>query len=203
MPTGYTAAIAEGITFKEYAMNCARAFGALIHMRDDPQDAPIPKTLPKDSYHQTALDNTIQELNDFKNLSKKNKRLMFFKHKRDTRAYAKETYLKKKKLHLQYRKMLVEVNRYVPPSPDHFNFKNFMKEQIIGSIDFDCKDYGKYYSNTLKKLKNLTQQEWELDTIKHIEWSIEYHKKELQEENERNNGRQEWIDQLRESLQEI
>ena len=36
MPTGYTDKIKDGITFKEYAMGCARAFGALITMRDNP-----------------------------------------------------------------------------------------------------------------------------------------------------------------------
>ena len=43
MPTGYTADIQDGkiTTLREYALSCARAFGALIMMRDDPHDAPI------------------------------------------------------------------------------------------------------------------------------------------------------------------
>src|SRR6185437_5714856 len=43
MPTGYTYPVTDGkITqFNDFAMSCARAFGALISMRDDPRDAPI------------------------------------------------------------------------------------------------------------------------------------------------------------------
>jgi hypothetical protein len=38
MPTGYTAGVADGtITeFREYALLCARAFGACIMLRDEP-----------------------------------------------------------------------------------------------------------------------------------------------------------------------
>lgn len=45
MPTGYTADVQSGkvTDFAEYAMNCARAFGALVLMRDDPSDADIPE----------------------------------------------------------------------------------------------------------------------------------------------------------------
>jgi len=37
MPTGYTADLNDGkqVTFQEFTMKCARAFGALIEMRDD------------------------------------------------------------------------------------------------------------------------------------------------------------------------
>lgn len=42
MPTGYTAAIKYGITFKEFALDCARNFGACISMRDEPRETPIP-----------------------------------------------------------------------------------------------------------------------------------------------------------------
>ena len=34
MPTGYTADIKDGIDFKTYAMNCARAFGARVMLRE-------------------------------------------------------------------------------------------------------------------------------------------------------------------------
>jgi hypothetical protein len=36
MPTGYTAAIGEGIEFDKFVMQCARAMGACVMMRDEP-----------------------------------------------------------------------------------------------------------------------------------------------------------------------
>lgn len=50
MPTAYTANISKGITFKEYALLCARNFGATITMRDEPLDAEIPEFQPSDYY---------------------------------------------------------------------------------------------------------------------------------------------------------
>jgi hypothetical protein len=49
MPTGYTAPIADGMTFEQFALGCARAFGALVTMRDEPSDAPIPERLEPDT----------------------------------------------------------------------------------------------------------------------------------------------------------
>ena len=34
--TGYTSKIAQDITFKDFVMSCARAFGALVTLRDKP-----------------------------------------------------------------------------------------------------------------------------------------------------------------------
>ena len=44
MPTGYTYDLYDGkdIEFPDFVMKCARAFGALIEIRDDPMDAAIP-----------------------------------------------------------------------------------------------------------------------------------------------------------------
>ena len=43
MPTGYTAYVQDGVIteFADFAMKCARAFGALIDMRDESLDAEI------------------------------------------------------------------------------------------------------------------------------------------------------------------
>jgi hypothetical protein len=51
MTTGYTAAIANDITFNDFAMRCARAMGALVMMRDEPFDAPIPERFEPSDYH--------------------------------------------------------------------------------------------------------------------------------------------------------
>jgi hypothetical protein len=36
MPTGYTAAIKDGISFEKFVWDCARGMGALVMMRDEP-----------------------------------------------------------------------------------------------------------------------------------------------------------------------
>src|SRR5687768_6886698 len=58
MPTGYTHPVVDGkITeFNDFALSCARAFGALITMRDDAMDAPIPEEFkPETNYHDDRI----------------------------------------------------------------------------------------------------------------------------------------------------
>jgi hypothetical protein len=52
MPTGYTNKIYNGdkVTFPEYALTCARAFDALVMMRDDDNDAEIPNEFKPSLY---------------------------------------------------------------------------------------------------------------------------------------------------------
>ena len=52
MPTGYTAGIIDGeiTTFEQFAIQCTRAFGATIHMRDNPLDSPYEPRTPSDHY---------------------------------------------------------------------------------------------------------------------------------------------------------
>jgi hypothetical protein len=61
MPTGYTAAIKDGISFQQFAMACARAFGALVMMRDEPSSAPIPDFQPS-NFHVEHLELARAEL---------------------------------------------------------------------------------------------------------------------------------------------
>ena len=61
MPTGYTHDIPAGITFRQFALNCARAFGANIAMRDDPADKPIEVYEPSD-YSAKAITKATNEL---------------------------------------------------------------------------------------------------------------------------------------------
>ena len=69
MPTGYTAAIADGVTFEQFALNCARAFGALIDMRDEPSDAPIPERFEPSNYHEKKIAEINDELVRLKEMS--------------------------------------------------------------------------------------------------------------------------------------
>ena len=66
MPTGYTAMLTEEkeITFEDFALKCARAFGALIEMRDESLDAKIPEEFKVTEYHTVELNRAIEKLND-------------------------------------------------------------------------------------------------------------------------------------------
>lgn len=193
MPTGYTAEITskEGISFEDFVMNCARAFGACVTMRDEPSDKEIPVFEASD-YHIKGLRKANKELVEFKKLTKsdwENKAEDEFfsaikKHEEDVKKYE----LQKSK----YLKMLEKVKDWNAPSGDHKGLKDFMIKQITDSIEFDC------HNPEYPKISNA--EEWANKKLKSILWNLDYHTKNNREEIERVKGRNKWIKQLRESL---
>jgi hypothetical protein len=190
MPTGYTTDIKNGITFPQFAMNCARAFGALVTMREEP-NAEIPEEFTPSSYH---LNKLLEYEDELKNL-----------HKVDAERLAREEYIKEKEdnqfyeeskhdLKRKYEDMMRQVIIWVPPTSDHVELKKFMIEQINSSMSFDCGDYPR------KEVRLLTEKEWLKKKKAQLLHDIAYHAKEYGEECERTEKRNKWIRQLRESL---
>ena len=66
------------VTFKQFALTCARAFGALVHMRDEPLSAPIEKP-QQGSYHEDHLEDAQKEYDDFNALTDSKKQKVFEK----------------------------------------------------------------------------------------------------------------------------
>jgi len=197
MPTGYTSKIKHGITFQQFAMGCARAFGACIMMRDDPADKPIPdKFKPSTAYDKKKLNEARKELERINGLS------IDEAEKEATVEFTKETQRQKqaikedRKLMNQYKDMLRKVKQWEPPTPDHIEFKEFMVSQIESSIKFDgMENY--YIENPIKKL---TGKEWLAQKTGDAVRDIDYHTKEYNAEIERTNQRNKWITDLRDSL---
>ncbi len=196
MPTGYTSQIKDGISFQQFAMNCARAFGACIMMRDDPTDKPIPEKFEALTYNKEKLDEAQRELGRMNGLS------IDDGEKEAGKEFTKETQEreqnveKNRKLINQYKDMLRQVKQWQPPTLDHVEFKKFMVSQIEGSINFDgSEDY--YIENPIKKL---TREEWLARKKKDILRDIAYHAKEYSNEIERTDQRNKWIKDLRDSF---
>src|SRR5690349_8327887 len=197
MPTGYTAAIADGISFKQYAMSCARAFGALVLMRDDPMSAEIPQSFEPSAYHTAALTKANARLDELNGMT------LFEAGEAAEKAWqAAEAdrlhYLSKsRELRRKYEAMLDQVKTWKPPTADHEGMAKFMREQIEESMRFDCSE--EYYSEPTPKL---SATEWLDEEKKKAMHDIEYHGKENVTEVARTNSRNAWIAALRESLKD-
>lgn len=199
MPTGYTAPIAEGITFKKYAMGCARAFGALIMMRDDPSDAEIPEEFEPSTYHRDRIEEDSKELKALLSMTVDEATAMAKAAYEKDRKYHSDGISKDKELLGKYQAMLSEVESYVSPSPDHDNFKKFMADQIRESINFDCNS--DYHQRALDSSVLLDGRDWIESEKNRLNESLEYHRKNHQEELDRTNRRSEWVKKLRDSLE--
>lgn len=195
MPTGYTADIKDGITFDQYAMACARAFGALVIMRDEASSSIIPETFAPDDYHKRGIVRAKQDLQAAEDITL----LEAEEAARDewiaAEASRKEGLNKNSELIAKYKSMLTEVINWKPPTEEHKGLHKFMREQIEESIKFDCMD--EYYRDETERLSG---EEWLINKKKKAIQDIEYHTEKYQEEVDRTEGRNKWISALRDSL---
>lgn len=190
MPTGYTAGVGDGsiTTLRQYALRCARAFGATISMRDDPMDAPIPERFePSTSHNEARLDEAREKLAQISKLSEaqcENRAKADFEarlasHRADEAEKAAEN--------ARYRKMIADVEAWETEAE---GIKDFMLQQLRISIS----DY-RSDPPTL-----LSGPEWLAVTLRSLADDIAYHEKTPAEEVERTVGRNRWLADLRKSL---
>ncbi len=198
MPTGYTAKIADGITFKQYALLCARAFGACIELRDNPMDEPIPDEFNPSDYHSKAIADAEKRLAVVTAMSIAECNMAalneYEERKRSIVNYMAEHATLKEK----YDAMLTAVNAWQQPSSEHEGLKTFMREQIEQSTKYDCST--DYYEKELQELKPLSGDAWKSEEIAKCHKNLAYHTKENQKEIARAKSRTEWVNQLRDSL---
>jgi len=195
MPIGYTADICEGkdVSFRDFALSCARAFGACIHQRgDNVNDKPkLREKDNNDNYH-------IKKINEAKKWVKPTK-AEFDAYVVKQTAYYNEQIDKKNKLKVRYENMLNQAKNWTPPTNEHKRLKEFMIEQLTQSMDFDCSfDYDE---RELEKLKNYTYKEYVKDTRDYNKRDIEYHTEQLKKENDRDDMANQWITDLYKSLE--
>lgn len=194
MPTGYTAKIADGIDFKTFALDCARAFSACILLRDEPGGGEaIPDAFEPSSYHAKAIDDARQELRCVEAMTDAEcERESMAQWERGERARI-DREVERNKLQAAYEAMLAQVDSWTAPTADHVGLKRFMREQLETSIEFDCG----YSTNQAPKLSGA---EWRANEIERASSTITYHTKHHADEVRRAAERTAWVKALRESL---
>lgn len=195
MPTGYTANIKDGITFKQFAMQCARAFGALIMMRDDPFDAPIPdEILPDTSYHDRGIRTAQAEVRKFKKMTHLDMIRGAAAATKKELAYWRKSQKEDIELRKKYQAMIDKVQAWTPPTPDHKCVKDFMLQQLTDSLKWDC------HGADTPKPKPFTGKEWHADRLKGAQRDLAYHQDERKKEIERAAARNKWLKAYREAI---
>lgn len=198
MPTGYTADVQSGkvTDFKTFALRCARAMGALILMRDDAMDAPIPDEFKPDTemYDRMEADarDTLGMLDALTPEDAQKKADAEFESlsQEHNKAMAKRREEKKR-----YEAMYAKVLEWQPPTSDHKGFKDFMAEQLLSSIDSDCEGYERYAP------RRKTAKQWMADARAAAIRNLESAASERMAEIKRTADRNRWVKQLRESLE--
>lgn len=197
MPTGYTAKIQAGQTFEDFALGCARAFGACLHQRDGGTDDK-PKLREESLYHEEKLPEALAELGYLQSL--KDEQIDEYGQQARDEAIAsiQKSLVEKDELKAKYVAMLNKVSVWTPPTSEHAGLKDFMTKQIVDSIEFDCNT--KHDLERLQTAISRSPTEFYKEAVEKAEWYVDYHEKELAKERERVNSSNDWIIELYKSL---
>lgn len=196
MPTGYTAAIKDGISFEKFAMDCARAFGACVTLRDEPGGGEnIPFVFEPSDYHAKALQAARDAMAEFLAMTPEQHERAAAKEWDDAETSRLIRLQEKRATRAAYEAMLAKVQAWKPPTPEHAELHSFMATQIIQSISFDC-DEAYCAVPALRR----TGAEWAEHRKELLTQDIEYHEREHAAEVHRAASRTAWVRALRDSL---
>lgn len=193
MSTGYTAAVVDGkITeFKDFAMLCARAFGACVTMRDDPMDAEIPDEFKPSSSYSDHYAEAQQRLRDLQALTPEQAEVAAFQDYEQAVKIANECNARYQEENARLDAMLKQVASWQPPTAEHVEMKKFMADQLTISKT-------NYRMDDPVRLSGL---EWLKKQIAAAERDVEHCADEARQENERAARRTAWVKALRASLE--
>jgi hypothetical protein len=194
MPTGYTSPVADGkvTTLREYALSCARGMGALIMMRDEPWDAPIPERFePGTKFYDEGIASARAILAELPTLSLEECERRAAAE-RAAKAAADASYRADKQANRQRYEGMIALVAPWEGAPD--GLKEFMLSQLRESIDFDCREYPR------DEPPVETGAEWRERTAKKAAKDLGYHEQHRAEEIHRTEQRNAWIAQLRAAL---
>ena len=192
MPSGYTIKIYDNknVTFKDFVLTCARAFGDCVHQRDDPP-SDKPKTVEPDIEYYVDI---IDKAKKFKKPTKS----AFKKYIAEEIKSCNEELQKRKDLRNKYDKMMDEVDKWVPPTSEHQGLKDFMLQQLEDSIKWDCDS--SFYAGELNRLQNINYDEYVKEQIGRNVGRIEYSTEKIEKEIQNATRINKWITALYESL---
>lgn len=204
-PSGYTAAIYDAetgdeVTFVDYALGCSRAFGALIMLRDHDQDLESTKryireeTYAGSMWNRGDLARAETELRRLKAMTDEEVMRKQRAERREAKEAAVQAESRRLELEKRYNAMLVAVRAYEPPTPDHVGFKEFMEQQLVQSLEFDCRPY----SWPVPELVDAGV--WRTRKLAEVRKRISSVQQRLAEEEAREASRKAWVDALVESL---
>jgi len=204
MPTGYTAGIIDGkiTTFEQFATQCSRAFGATIHMRDNPLDSPYEPRTPSE-YYVNSLQSQREKLEEMKTMTDEAIVQDFENLLNDSLKYH-EREMEKTKVNLGRLNSIMEsAKSWVPPTEDHEGVRDYMIDQLEITIKADGDP--SYHVNKIVQAKKeleegIDPKVYREEKIKEIEDRISYYEGEVQKELERCKQSNDWMDKFLESI---
>ena len=190
MPTGYTQMIIDGKVKspKDFLHLCLRNFGVCVCMRDDEfkvEDDYTPKILEFTQqtidYHKNALQSAEEHLKQIQQLTEEELYQKYVKENTKSREYYEERLKEAHSINEKYSNFSMAIGKW-ECSPEYENIKKFALEQL--RISYDSTEY---LEEQLAKIGDLSKESFQQKKdeylnglIEHDQWTINYHKDEMQ-----------------------
>lgn len=135
--TGYTHDVPKGQSFEGFVWACARAFGALVHMRDDAIGAAIKEREPG-TYYDEEIAKSHARLAELVGATPAQRRALYDADMERHRAFEEKYQAEKRANTEALTAMLTKVQAWTAPTPEHENLKAFMVQQLTDSIKLEA-----------------------------------------------------------------
>lgn len=204
MPTGYTADVQKGevTSLADFALICARGFGALVLLRDSDQSLEATRRYIEDetyvgrsTYYENNLKAACERLAELEAMDER-EALAAAQAAADAvvesnRSFAERSLVERER----YEAMLAQVEAWEPPTSEHMSFKEFMVEQLRQSIEFDCRPFAMPVPDV--------SLGWRDAEIEQTRGRITRCEEEIEKERNRNESRRAWVQALLDSLEAV
>ena len=182
----------EDITFREFALSCARQFTPLAHQREDDLHAPI-RPREVSSWYLERLAEAELELGIARERDLDEWAKIQEKDRQETIAKIREAIERNAERRVRYETMLAEVRGWSPPTEEHHSLKEYMIKQILDSIRSDCS-----YEPKIPPMKDVSvYADEQLDSLQE---EVIYYRNAVREQKRLAEEANRWIDALNESL---
>lgn len=198
MPTGYTHDVGTGelTDFRAFALRCARAFGATVTQRDEDINIP-PRHREVDPYYTAKVSEAEQELERYKAMSLDEAEAEMEAEHKQAIEHQRRTISERNAQRERYEQMAALAEAWEPPTEEHRELKDFMVNQLVESIDFDCNT-----SYIPKPPPRQPARDWLRDKVMMVESRLSNARSRLHEQEDNCAAANAWIDALYASLEE-
>lgn len=199
MPSGYTEGILSGTIndLNDFIWMCARGFGAFITQKDNIDEPPILKEKPN-PYYKNKIKQLLNEQQKYNEYTDNDWQKEYFKYIEDQLKDIDNNIKEKIESKEKYENILNQVKEWIPPNENFHKLKSFMINQIEESIDFDCNT--SFWQERKNKISNLKLEQYKRNVLNDINESLISNKKYYDEEVQRVKERNQWKQQLIESI---
>ena len=204
MPTGYTAPVQDGSVTElaDYALTCARGFGAMVLLRDSDQSLDATRRYVEEQsyaeasgYYVDALRKSKERLVELRSMTDE-QALAASQAAHDEVVASNQRSEEKRVAELaRYEAMIAKVEAWEPPTDDHAELKTFMLDQLRQSVEFDCRPFSMPAPEV--------SLAWRDEEIERELRNVERYEAEIEKEAERNAGRIGWVTALLDSLEGV